>query len=221
VGSEVEHEFGLALKEWLLRQGNSYKRSDLAKSIGITPRHLNRVLQGTRNLSSEAKSRAAAVMGSIDVGDSNLRGWLQKKGLTIADFAIQLGKSQKTIEDWVYKGSIPNSSNRALLYSITGLQIYHSEFAHGKISTIATKKNTAKPIVNEVMEQQTARKAVASFRKLIRNLQELAKGDKNIREQFRHSVPGSDIGYLRSLLAALLDEEQLEDWKRMSSYRPR
>jgi len=221
VGSEVEHEFGLVLKEWLLRQGSSYKRSDLAKGIGITPRHLNRVLQGTRNLSSKAKSRAAAVMGSVDVGDSNLRGWLQKKGLTVADFAIQLGKSQKTIEDWVYKGSIPNNSNRALLYSLTGLRIYHPEFAHDKISKIVTKKNAEKPVVNEAMAQQSARNAIASFRKLIRNLQELAQGDKNIREQFRHSVAGSDIGYLRSLLAALLDEEQLEDWKHMSSYRPR
>lgn len=221
MGSEEEREFVLVLKDWLHRQGASFRRSDLAKKIGITPRHLNRVLQGTRNLSPEAQAHALAAMDSLSGGSSDLRGWLKQHGMTVAEFAIRLGKPLKTVEDWVYRGKMPSQRNRALVYSVTGLRNYDPQQAHRPVASVIDKADDKQAFTGEVLARQRARSTTASVRRLIRNLQDLVRGDKAGRDEFRQWVSGSDIGYLRSILAALLDEEQLEDWKRMSSYEPR
>ena len=218
---ENNREFVFVLKDWLQHQGASYKRSDLANKIGITPRHLNRVLQGTRNLSPEAQARAVAAMASMSVRDPGLRGWLKQHGLTVAQFATQLGKPLKTVEDWVYRGKIPSRKNCALVYSVTGLRNYDPQHVHRALAGVIDKANAEQVSTAKVSARQRARSATANVQRLIRNLQDLARGDKAGRDEFRQRVSGSDIGYLRSILAALLDEEQLEDWKRMSSYEPR
>lgn len=218
---EDNREFALVLKDWLQHQGASYKRCDLAKKIGITPRHFNRVLQGTRNLSPEAQARALAAMDSMSGEKSDVREWLKQHGMTVAEFAIRLGKPLKTVEDWVYRSKMPSTKNCALVYSVTRLQKYDPQHAHRTVASVIDKANAERASMGEVLARQHARSAKANVRSLIRNLQDLARGDKAGRDEFKQRVSGSDIGYLRSILAALLDEEQLEDWKRMSSYEPR
>ena len=220
MGHEDKQEFVLVLKDWLRRQGASYRRSDFAKKIGITPRHLNRVLQGTRNLSPEAQARALAAMESTSGRNSDLRVWLRQHGMTVADFAARLGKPLKTVEDWVYRGKMPSANNCGLVYSVTGLRNYDPQHVHRTVASVIDKSNAGQASTTEVLARQQARSATANVRRLIRNLQDLAHGDKAARDEFRQRLSGSDIGYLRSILAALLDEEQLEDWKRMSSYKP-
>ena len=136
--------------------------------------------------------------------------------MAVAEFAIRLGRPQKTVEDWVYRGKTPSAKNRALVFSVTGLRNYDIQHINPPDSTIIERDST-----EEVAARQRARNLTANVRRLIRNLRDLANGNKAGRDEFRQGLSGSDIGYLRSILAALLDEEQLADWKRMSSYRPR
>ena len=218
---EGNPDFALVLESWLCRQGHSYKRSDLAKAIGISPRHLNNVIQGKRNLSPEAQARASAAMGSMNQGPCNLKEWLKRHGMTVAELAERLGKPLSTVEDWVYRGKMPSAENRRLVFSVTDLPRYDPDRTQPVVAPVVDRGSAGLPAMDEALANQRARLAASSLRRLIRNLQGLADGDQASRDLFRQRISGPDTGYLRSLLAALLDEQQLEDWRRMSSYKPR
>jgi transcriptional regulator with XRE-family HTH domain len=214
-------DFALVLKNWLCRQGPSYKRSDLAKAIGISPRHLNNVIQGKRNLSPEAQARASAAMGSMDRGPCNLKEWLKREGVTARQLSVRLGKPLATVKGWAYRGRMPSAGDCRLVYSVTGLPQYDPDHTLRAAASIVERASTQPTATDEALASQRAKVAVLGLHRLTRNLQGLADGDKAGRDVFRQWVSGPDIGYLRSLLAALLDEQQLEDWRRMSSYKPR
>jgi hypothetical protein len=158
-----EREFVLILKDWLSHQGVSYRHSDLAQKIGITPRHLNRVLQGTRNLSPGAQARALAAMNLASGGDSDLRRWLRQNKMTVAEFAIRLGRPQKTVEDWVYRGKTPSAKNRALVFSVTGLRNYDIQHINPPASTIIDNAIFKRDSTEEVVARQRARKVTVTW----------------------------------------------------------
>jgi len=205
------------LREWLATQGSNYKRATLAEKIGISPRHLNNVLQGKKNLSALAQARAIVV---IDLGShrgSALRLWLKEHGIRIREFAARLGTSPKTVEGWIYRNRMPSESNLRLVFSVTGLPHFRPQ----------TEKDIDRDLeelgplpVELTAAKKQSERTIASLYRLIQELQLLSTGPRTSRVYFRNKVPGADIGYVRSLLAALLDEEHLEDWCRMTSYRP-
>lgn len=206
------------LRDWLTVQGSNYKRADLAKAIGITPRHLNNVLQGKRNLSAQAETRALAELDLVRLGGPALRRWLQARGMRIGEFAARVGKTPRTVEYWAYGNRSPSETNRALIFAITGLPQFAPSSQKGMGRD--TKK-IGSDLASHADEMTQADGAATIFYRLIRELQSLSTHSKAERDRFRWRVSGADIGYVRSLLAALLDEEKLEDWRRMNSYRPK
>ncbi|MCH8297923.1 MAG: helix-turn-helix transcriptional regulator [Chloroflexi bacterium] len=45
----------------------------------------------------------------------DLKTWLREQGLTVRDFALELGVPVKTVQDWVYRGVEPSAENRDIL----------------------------------------------------------------------------------------------------------
>lgn len=205
------------LHQWLATQGPNYKRAALAAKIGVSPHHLNAVLQGKRNLSAQAESRAIAAMDLSSLGGPALRRWLKEQGIRINEFAARVGKSPKTVEDWVYRSRKPSASNRALIFAVTRLPHFAPQPETDKGRALEEPGHRPE---NHVAAKKQGEGTVAILYRFIRELQSLSTGPRAGRDRFRQRVPGADIGYIRSLLAALLDEEQLEDWRRMTSYRP-
>ena len=214
----IDLELRNLLHEWLSTQGSNYKRAALAAKIGVSPRHLNNVLQGKRNLSAQAESRAIAAMDLSSLGGTALRRWLKERGVRVSEFAAQIGRSPKTVEDWIYRSRKPSASNRALIFAVTRLPHFAPQ-----IETDMSRglEELGRHLENHTGAKKQGERTVAILYRFIRELQSLSTGPRAGRDRFRQRVPGADIGYIRSLLAALLDEEQLEDWRRMTSYRPR
>lgn len=206
-------EFVERIRDWLGRQGRSYKRAHLAQQIGISPRHLNNVLQGKRNLSPEARARALNAIAPSKRQCLSLRDWLKQKGMSVHAFANEIDRPSKTVEDWVYRGKMPSRENRSLVYSVTGL----TDFSPSGLDKSAEETPASTPVSST---GGVGKNAVATFRRLSEVLGSLVHASQAERDWFRRQIPGPDIGYVRSALAALLDEELLDDWKRMSSYRP-
>jgi hypothetical protein len=149
---------------------------------------------------------------------SPLADWLRGRRITVAEFAGSLGIPVKTAEDWVYRNKRPSPKNAARVFSFTGLLQYAPRQAESDSKNAARQSRVEAHI--RISPEPAGRASVEVYR-LIQQLDKLAYGPRASRDVFRRQINGGDIGYLRSVLAALLDEEQLEDWKRMSSYRPR
>lgn len=125
------------------------EKKALAQELGVSTRHLNRILAGHRGLSSASARR---------------------------------------IEDWL--GANPWTPDRQ------------------------RRDGAAQS------EDGTAQEVIGAFYDLVTKLTRLADGPESERREYRRLVPGPDVGFVRALLQALLDEQRLESWRAMSTYRP-
>ena len=209
--------------DWLTHQSPAYKRANLARAIGVSPRHLNNFLQGSKGFALETRRRTEEVTGQRYGPDQatlipeiavSLRDWLRSNHKSVAEFAALIGKPEKTVEDWVYRNRTPSHKNRALIYAVTSLRQFRPQDTPEALEprvSVASADGSPSNIANQ---------ARVGISRLMRDLRNLASATPDARELFRTMVSGADVGYLRSLLAALLDEERLSNWRTMTSYRP-
>ena len=45
----------------------------------------------------------------------NLKSWLNNQGLSVREFALELGVPLKTAQDWIYRGTAPSAENQQKL----------------------------------------------------------------------------------------------------------
>ena len=68
----------------------------------------------------------------------DLRTWLADQGLSVREFALELGVPLKTAQDWVYRGVAPSAENQVRLSAYISANCAHHwviEAANGHTST--------------------------------------------------------------------------------------
>lgn len=137
-----------------------------------------------------------------------LRHWLNQ--ITVRDGIKQLarlmGRSPKTVEDWVYGRHTPKSENKILLFLITGLDDYAPTVSEKPIFK-KTKDEFEDKIKKEIAELARALGEVEHQLNLFSIAPDWG------RTSLRKALPPQYIAYLAGYLRAILAEDRLDNWR--------
>jgi len=80
------------------------------------------------------------------------------------------------------------------------------------------RKRVGAAAANRRVPAARAARVLETLRRLGEQLDFVKTGSRKDRDLLRRIVPGTDVGYITSLLRALYDEDQFEEWILFSNY---
>jgi len=132
---------------------------------------------------------------------------------TIREVADAAAVNYSTLRDYFGARHLPNRERWARIASVLLPEIGATESVHKERAT-ATASSKRPPALH-------AAEVLKALRQLGEVLEFFKKGSPQDRELLRRMVPGADVGYITSLLRALYDEDQFEEWILFSNYAMR
>lgn len=157
---------------------------------------------------------------------AKLRAWFQgqTKWKSQIEIAEQLGINKHTVSDYFNGRNYPKGENLRKLAEITQLpllrELLNNDGAKGK-----SKKKNAEPIKVK-SETAVSDSPLTNAQEVYQKLSELdnllerfKKGTAKEREVLRQVIPPMQIGYITSLLKALYNEDEFQQWIFFSEYK--
>ncbi len=178
-----------------------------------------------------------------------LNEWLKKqtKWKSRADFAREIGINESTLGDYFKGRHQPSPENRQKLFNITGLECFKPvereevpqveppipeaekwEVPWSEVGQQLVVVGEAFARLGKLLTRSSASDVVAHAQAvedtlyLLNDKLELFKeGSPHSRKILRQRLSGPDVGYVTTLLKALLDEEKFQNWLAMTTYEIR
>ena len=137
--------------------------------------------------------------------------WLRTNGMTVGQLASHLGCPNKTVQDWVYKGSRPSSPDvRSQLYQLTELDDYAPSNARPQAPPSAEQRATRRlPSALDVL----ARDVQQHMNRVSEILEFFRRSDADARGLLRHHINPQAIARTSALFRAILSEERLREFE--------
>ena len=132
---------------------------------------------------------------------------------TIREVAEAASVNYGTVRGYFDARRLPNREKWARIVSVLLPEIGATESIHEeRATTMASSKGPPALHAAEVLK---------TIRRLGQVLEFFKTGSPTDRDLLRRIVPGADVGYITSLLRALYDEDQFEQWILFSNYAMR
>jgi len=152
-----------------------------------------------------------------------LRIWLsQSKYASQSQFAKDEGISLSNIKKYFQARRLPVGDSLRRLQETTKLEILNKLPIKGKVKKESKKKPPVEsqiptPITSDLAHENANRvwKALIS---LNNELEFFKSGSTRDRKVFRDVISGEDVGYIITLLKALFNEDQFQNWIYFSKY---
>lgn len=150
---------------------------------------------------------------------SKLRAWFQgqTKWKSLIEIANQLGINKHTMSDYFNGRNYPKGENLKKLAEITQLPILLQIPQNDTGKKQVQKKNEVPQSDNSTLNN--ANEVYQKLTELNTLLEHFKKGTAKEREVLRQTIPPMQIGYITSLLKALYNEDEFQQWIFFSEYK--
>ena len=150
---------------------------------------------------------------------SKLRAWFQgqNKWKSLIEIAKYLDINKHTMSDYFNGRNYPKGENLKKVATLTQLPIL-LELQQNEIGNKQPKQIT-KEQNKEISPLENANNVYHKLTELIALLDYFKKGTAKEREMLRQVIPPMQIGYTTSLLKALYNEDEFQQWIFFSDYK--
>jgi hypothetical protein len=140
-----------------------------------------------------------------------LKKWLRSHSLyrKVADLQAPTGIPYASLKDYFQGRSIPSGDRLERLAAFTGLPSLRA-----LLNPLPTSAGSASP------SNDKARSVAITVHHLLTQLNFFKRGTSADRDVLRNTLPARDVGYLTTLLKAMYEEDQFQNWVYFSEYSP-
>ena len=131
---------------------------------------------------------------------------------TIREVADAASENYSTVKHYFEARYLPGRERWAKIASVLLPEI-------GATESVPKKRSSGPP--SEGLSAARAAEVLRVLRRLAQVLEFFKTGSPTDRDLLRRMVPGTDVGYITSLLRALYDEDRFEEWILFSNYTMR
>ena len=153
-----------------------------------------------------------------------LRIWLsQSKYESQSQFSREIGISLSNIKKYFQGRRLPFGENLMKLQEATNLEILDQIPKSSKPKKKSKKRLSVKtqietPIPSDIANEK-AKVVWKTLVSLNNELEFFKRGSANDRKVFRGMISGEDVGYIITLLKALFNEDQFQNWVYFTEYK--
>jgi hypothetical protein len=142
----------------------------------------------------------------------DLKKWLRSQGQyrRVKDLQAPTGIPYESLKDYFQGRSIPSGERLERLAALTALPTLNA------LLPIRSERVTKAGESSKEMAQAV----LTTIHRLLNELNFFKRGTAADRAAFRRIVPPRDVGYLMTLLKAMFDEDQFQEWLYFAEYNP-